>query len=97
MADTEQFDDVFAMMEGAEGHGELARKAIARAKALPIWTGPVEPRVQPGGMSNLNLIVEDGAANTPSAAARTNPISALTAKTRPSPIAPPPPSASRPR
>ena len=59
MADTEQFDNVFGMMEGAEGHGELARKAIERAKALPIWSGAVEPAVQPGGMSNLNLIVED--------------------------------------
>ena len=59
MADTEQFDDVFSMMEGAEGHGELAQAAIERTKALPIWTGPVKPTVQPGGVSNLNLIVED--------------------------------------
>ena len=59
MTDTQEFDDVFGMMGSAEGHGELAKKAIERTKRLPLWKGPVEPAVQPGGLSNLNLIVED--------------------------------------
>jgi thiamine kinase-like enzyme len=34
--------------------------AAARAAALPIWKGPVEPRPLAGGITNTNFTVEDG-------------------------------------
>jgi thiamine kinase-like enzyme len=34
----------------------IARK---RVKELPIWKGPVEPERLPGGITNVNLLVED--------------------------------------
>ena len=33
--------------------------AARRAAALPIWSGPVEPRPLAGGITNLNFVVED--------------------------------------
>lgn len=34
--------------------------ARQRAATLPIWSGPVAPRELPGGLSNVNFVVEDG-------------------------------------
>ena len=33
---------------------------LARIEALPCWRGPVSPRRLPGGITNVNYVVEDG-------------------------------------
>ena len=39
---------------------EMSAPAIARAKKLPIWKGEVAPELLSGGLSNINLTIEDG-------------------------------------
>lgn len=34
--------------------------AIERARALPIWSGPVDPEPLGGGITNVNFVVNDG-------------------------------------
>ncbi|MCZ6719965.1 MAG: phosphotransferase [Proteobacteria bacterium] len=55
-----EIDGVFAMISGAQGADEHAVEAIERAKNIPIWSGAVEPELLSGGLSNINLTVEDG-------------------------------------
>ena len=38
---------------------DTATSAIARAAALTLWKGPVAPRLISGGITNINLLVED--------------------------------------
>lgn len=59
MAGEREIDGVFSMIRGAEGAGDYVKAAIAHAKALPCWSGPVEPEVLSGGLSNANLVVRD--------------------------------------
>ena len=33
--------------------------ALIRARALPIWSGPVDPQPLGGGITNVNFLVED--------------------------------------
>ncbi len=35
-------------------------RAVAKARAVPIWTGEIEPENLSGGLSTVNLVVEDG-------------------------------------
>ena len=37
------------------------KNPVDLAKALPCWTGAVDPRPLSGGLSNHNFVVEDGA------------------------------------
>lgn len=57
--ETREIDSVFSMIRGAEGASDHVEAAIARARKLPCWSGPVEPTVLSGGLSNANLVVED--------------------------------------
>ena len=50
---------VFDAIGNAQGAAALSAPAIARAKALPIWQGDVNPELLSGGLSNINLTVED--------------------------------------
>ncbi|MDP7641058.1 MAG: choline/ethanolamine kinase family protein [Alphaproteobacteria bacterium] len=50
---------VFDAIGDAQGAAEMSAPAIARAKALPIWRGEVAPQLLSGGLSNINLTVED--------------------------------------
>ncbi|MDP6475089.1 MAG: phosphotransferase [Alphaproteobacteria bacterium] len=50
---------VFDAIGDAQGAAEMSAPAIARAKALPIWRGEVVPQLLSGGLSNINLTVED--------------------------------------
>ena len=59
VAEGREIDAVFKMMEGAQGEDALGAAAIERARGLPIWSGEVEPRLLSGGLSNINLTVED--------------------------------------
>jgi len=51
--------DVFDAISNAQGAAEVSAPAIARAKTLPIWKGEVAPELLSGGLSNINLTVED--------------------------------------
>lgn len=59
MADDQHSAGVFDAIGDAQGAAEMAAPAIARAKALPIWQGPVAPHLLSGGLSNINLTVDD--------------------------------------
>ncbi len=59
MADEIDSAGVFDAIGDAQGAAEMAAPAIARAKALPIWRGAVEPQLLSGGLSNSNLTVDD--------------------------------------
>lgn len=50
---------VFDAIGNAQGAAEMSAPAIARAKALSIWQGAVSPELLSGGLSNINLTVED--------------------------------------
>lgn len=52
-------DEVYSLVGGARGMEARSGGAIKRARALPIWSGPVEPALLSGGLSNINLSVED--------------------------------------
>ena len=52
-------DEVYALIGGARGMEARSGAAIERARTLPIWSGAVEPAVLSGGLSNINLTVED--------------------------------------
>ncbi len=41
--------------------GVGAPDPVARVRALPIWSGAVDPQPLGGGITNLNFVVEDGA------------------------------------
>jgi thiamine kinase-like enzyme len=43
-----------------EKEGHVAVSNVDRVKALPLWSGPVAPRVLKGGLSNESYTVEDG-------------------------------------
>ena len=60
MAEEINSEGVFDAIGNAQGAAEMAAPAIARAKALPIWQGAVAPQLLSGGLSNINLTVEDG-------------------------------------
>ncbi len=51
---------VFDAIGNAQGDAEMSAPAISRAKALPIWLGEVNPELLSGGLSNINLTVDDG-------------------------------------
>lgn len=53
-------DAVYRQMSQAGAHKEASAELIARVKGLPLWSGPVEPEILSGGLSNVNLHVEDG-------------------------------------
>ncbi len=55
----ESDDEVYALIEGARGMEARSAAAIERARRLPIWTSTVEPALLSGGLSNINLTVED--------------------------------------
>lgn len=59
MADDIDSGGVFDAIGSAKGAAEMAAPAIARAKALPIWRAAVEPQLLSGGLSNINLTVDD--------------------------------------
>jgi len=50
---------VFDAIGNAQAMVEITAPAIARAKALPIWRSEVAARLLSGGLSNINLIVDD--------------------------------------
>ena len=52
-------EEVYTLIGGARGMEARSGAAIERAGALPIWTGPVEPTLLSGGLSNINLSVDD--------------------------------------
>ena len=52
-------DEVYSLVGGARGMEALSGAAIKRARALPIWSGAVEPALLSGGLSNINLTAED--------------------------------------
>ena len=52
-------DDVYDLIGGARGMAARSGAAIERARALPIWSGPVEPILLSGGLSNFNLTADD--------------------------------------
>ena len=52
-------DDVYDLIGGARGMEARSGAAIERARALPIWSGPVEPVLLSGGLSNINLTADD--------------------------------------
>jgi thiamine kinase-like enzyme len=62
MADELDSAGVFDLIGDARGSAEISAPAIARAKALPIWRGEVAPELLSGGLSNINLTVNDGGA-----------------------------------
>lgn len=53
-------DAVYRDMSQAAAHEEASAEIVARVKELPVWSGPVEPEILSGGLSNVNLTVEDG-------------------------------------
>ena len=53
-------DEVYSLIGGARGMEARSGAAIERARALPIWSGAVEPTLLSGGLSNINLTVDDG-------------------------------------
>ena len=52
-------DDVYDLIGGARGMEARSGAAIERARALPIWSGPVAPVLLSGGLSNINLTADD--------------------------------------
>ena len=52
-------DEVYDLIGGARGMEARSGAAIERARALPIWSGPVEPVLLSGGLSNINLTADD--------------------------------------
>ena len=52
-------DEVYSLVGGARGMEARSGAAIERARALPIWSGAVEPVLLSGGLSNINLTAED--------------------------------------
>ncbi len=52
-------DDVYDLIGGARGMEARSGAAVERARALPIWSGPVEPVLLSGGLSNINLTADD--------------------------------------
>ena len=52
-------DEVYSLVGGARGMEARSGAAIERARALPIWSGEVEPTLLSGGLSNINLTTED--------------------------------------
>ena len=52
-------EEIYTLIGGARGMEARSGAAIERARALPIWTGPVEPTLLSGGLSNINLSVDD--------------------------------------
>ncbi len=61
MAETPKSDDeVYALIGGVRGMEARGAKAIERTQALPVWQGAVEPTLLSGGLSNINLTVDDG-------------------------------------
>ena len=52
-------DEVYSLIGGARGMEARSGAAIERARALPIWSGAVEPALLSGGLSNINLTVDD--------------------------------------
>ncbi len=52
-------DEVYSLVGGSRGMEARSGAAVERARALPIWSGPVEPALLSGGLSNINLTVED--------------------------------------
>ncbi len=52
-------DEVYSLIGGARGMEARSGDAIERARALPIWSGAVEPALLSGGLSNINLTVDD--------------------------------------
>ena len=60
MADDRHAAGVFDAIGDAQGAAEMAAPAIARAKALSIWRSEVAPQLLSGGLSNINLTVDDG-------------------------------------
>ncbi len=59
MAESREADGVFELLKGAQGAEKLSAAAIERAKGLPVWSAAVQPSVLSGGLSNINLTVED--------------------------------------
>ncbi|MEE8172460.1 MAG: phosphotransferase [Alphaproteobacteria bacterium] len=59
MAEDINPEGVFDAIVNAQGVAEMTAPAIARAKALPIWQGAVAPQLLSGGLSNINLTVDD--------------------------------------
>ena len=59
MAENINSEGVFDAIGNAQGAAEMTAPAIARAEALPIWQGAVAPQLLSGGLSNINLTVED--------------------------------------
>ena len=51
---------VFDAIGKAQEMAEITAPAIARAKALSIWQSDVTPQLLSGGLSNINLTVDDG-------------------------------------
>ena len=52
-------DEVYSLVGGARGMEARSGAAIERARALPVWSGTVEPMLLSGGLSNINLTAED--------------------------------------
>ena len=52
-------DEIYSLIGGARGMEARSGAAIERARRLPIWTGAVEPTLLSGGLSNINLTVDD--------------------------------------
>ena len=50
---------VFNAIGNAQAMAEITAPAIERAKALPIWRSDVAAQLLSGGLSNINLIVDD--------------------------------------
>ena len=59
MAESREADGVFELLKGAQGAEKLSAAAIERAKGLPVRSAAVQPSVLSGGLSNINLTVED--------------------------------------
>ena len=55
-------EDVYNLIGTARGVEARSGAAIERARALPIWSGAVEPVLLSGGISNINLTAEDAGA-----------------------------------
>ena len=59
MAENINSEGVFDAIGNAQGAAEMAAPAIARTKALPVWQTDVAPQLLSGGLSNINLTVDD--------------------------------------
>ena len=43
-------EEIYTLIGGARGMEARSGAAIERSRALPIWTGPVEPSLLSGGL-----------------------------------------------